>query len=148
MSTSQQYTKFDLRYSIPLRRRWHEGLLSGNYKQGQGCLNDGSGNFCCLGVLCEEFVTMYPGRVKVDKDDRGRVTYDECAFVVPQKIAEILGLCDKDGKFKTWTTGEKINSFFGDEEQPSLAALNDRGGSFEMAADIISNRKARLFIEV
>lgn len=36
-----------------LAMKWVKALRSGEYKQGTGKLNDGQGNFCCLGVLCE-----------------------------------------------------------------------------------------------
>lgn len=36
-----------------LRRRWVEALESGEYAQGLGCLRNGDGQFCCLGVLCD-----------------------------------------------------------------------------------------------
>lgn len=46
---------FTMKRSI--RSRWIRALRSGKYKQGEGNLlkmnADGTGNYCCLGVLCE-----------------------------------------------------------------------------------------------
>lgn len=36
------------------RNQWVAALLSGDYKQGRGCLYDpASGGYCCLGVLAD-----------------------------------------------------------------------------------------------
>lgn len=35
-----------------LKKKWVEALLSGEYEQGAGCLED-EGKYCCLGVLCD-----------------------------------------------------------------------------------------------
>jgi len=33
--------------------QWVKALRSGDYKQCEGALQDASGNYCCLGVLCD-----------------------------------------------------------------------------------------------
>lgn len=35
-----------------LRDKWVAALRSGEYKQGRGALQDTTGGYCCLGVLC------------------------------------------------------------------------------------------------
>lgn len=36
-----------------LKKQWIEALRSGKYRQGRGSLRSESGEYCCLGVLCD-----------------------------------------------------------------------------------------------
>lgn len=36
-----------------IKAKWLAALRSGEYKQGRGYLQNGKGEFCCLGVLCD-----------------------------------------------------------------------------------------------
>lgn len=42
----------DFRMPAKRKRRWIAALRSGKYKQGQGRLKTGTGEYCCLGVAC------------------------------------------------------------------------------------------------
>ena len=35
-----------------IKKKWLNALRSGEYKQGQECLKNSEGAYCCLGVLC------------------------------------------------------------------------------------------------
>jgi hypothetical protein len=145
---SISYAHFDLKYAQPIRKAWKEALTNGQYRQGKNSLTDTDGACCALGVLCSVFVTMYPGRVKVDKDAEGRTTYDGEAFVVPQKIAEIVGLSDRDGKFRPRS---EMQFSFGRIRADgfTLSELNDYCcGNFQDAVVVIDHPRSRLFIEV
>lgn len=39
-----------------IKEMWLEALRSGDYKQTTGCLNNGKGGFCCLGVLTDLYI--------------------------------------------------------------------------------------------
>lgn len=43
------------RMNPEIKARWVAALRSGEYKQGRGDLRRESGEFCCLGVLCDLF---------------------------------------------------------------------------------------------
>ncbi len=144
-----QYPNFDLNYARPIRRAWSKALRSGQYVQGTMCLQDAEGRFCPLGVLCDAFYRLYPGRVKRAKDEQGRTTYDGEAFVVPQKIAELVGLTARDGRFR-----DRVGEFheFSDPDTDhgwvSLANGNDEAViDFEIAAKIVDDPKSHIFVE-
>lgn len=141
------YDKFDLNYAKPIRQRWIKALRSGKYKQGQECLVDSQGRCCPLGVLCMEFYEMYPGRVKKGKDEQGRTTFDGEALVVPFLIAELVGLQDRDGKFRD--RDNRFGRFVADgDSMPSLAFISDYGNlTLPQFADLIENPRCRVFIE-
>ena len=145
----QQYPNFDLKYAKPIRKAWAAALRSGKYTPGTSCLKDAKGNCCPAGVLCEAFYEMYPGRVKRDKDAQGRTTYDGEAFIVPQKIAELVGLTDRDCRFRD--RSGKFAKFADKDTQPgwvSLANANDAGLiSYEDAAKVVEDRSSHIFVE-
>lgn len=149
MNRHAQYAKFDLSYARPIRKAWAKALQSGKYSPGTKCLRDADGNCCPAGVLCEAFYEMYPGRVKRGSDEKGRTTYDGEAFVVPQKIAELVGLTDRDCRFR-----DRSGKFSAVQDPDtadgwvSLANGADAGLiSFGDAARIVEDRSSHIFVE-
>jgi hypothetical protein len=70
------------------KEKWVEALESGEYEQGQGCLN-GSGKFCCLGVLCDLYDADKWGEQREDG-----TPYDGMKCVPEQKSIADTGLPD------------------------------------------------------
>jgi hypothetical protein len=143
------YSKFSRSYAEPIRRAWVEGLRSGEFLAGSGCLVDANGNCCPLGVLCQVFYTMYPGRVKKEKDAEGRTTFDGEALVAPPLIAEIVGLTDRDGRFRDRTG--RFDRFIDpdtDHGWVSVANGSDAGViDFEAVAEVVEDRRSHIFVE-
>lgn len=119
-----------------IKGEWVERLRSGEYEQGTGHLQR-DGQFCCLGVLCEMAVekgviekvpsqldpkmTMYGGN---GVWDGGILTPDVRDWAGLESVSPIL----------------PVDQFTGDGRGARtrvLAALNDRGLSFDQIADLI-----------
>lgn len=109
---------------------WVEALRSGEYRQCQNLLSDGTG-FCCLGVLCE--VAIASG-VEVEKiDAAGGIAYGGEVEALPRAVQDWAGLLHSAGNF-----GE------GDRQ---LTVWNDRlGKTFLEIADIIESEPEGLFL--
>ena len=110
---------------------WLDALLSGEYAQGRSQLvvrkDDGSKEYCCLGVLCD--LALKAG-VVVDVDEtvlayaNPAVSYDGKKFYLPEAVRTWAGI-------KT-TTGEIAGI-----DVSSLTNANDMGYSFEDIAELI-----------
>lgn len=108
------------------KAKWLKALRSGKYEQGRGRLQrveDGSRQYCCLGVLCEVLGYTHSGDGQGYYDQRGNyisaslATYD----------IEALGL-DKKVRFEKTET----------ELQPKLIDLNDdRKWNFNQIANYL-----------
>lgn len=102
-------------------RPWKEALLSGEYKRGRIYLNDGEGEFCCLGVLCD-----VQGRCQTHLKHHV-VTYDNqtAALSETNPLYEYL---NTQGHFK----GFEVDGYY------SLADMNDSDKyTFEEIAYVI-----------
>lgn len=97
-----------------VKAEWVESLRSGKYEQGITTLRY-KDSFCCLGILCE---VAFPGRLANYSDnlDYYRVDGSDSAYL-PLTMIEEVNLTD--------------------EQQRSLAQMNDRGDSFNQIADYI-----------
>lgn len=74
---------------------WIEALRSGEYKQAKERLKSQSGEFCCLGVLCD--LATKDGGPQWEKDDYGVWIYaGECICDPPDYITEYLGITSKE----------------------------------------------------
>lgn len=117
------------------RKLWVEALRSGKYQQTTDFLRTGIGplvGFCCLGIACEV---------------SGLGTWDGNTYVTPSsesegslqpELMDWLGLKGAEGEY--WST---------DEEQTSLARLNDHEGkTFAEIADIIESEPPGLVVNV
>jgi hypothetical protein len=45
------------------KTEWVKALRSGEYKQGHGALRRSNDTWCCLGVLCDVYDKMFPGKL-------------------------------------------------------------------------------------
>lgn len=111
-----------------IAKLWVEKLRSGKFSQGDSylCAND---KFCCLGVLCELYEELNPGKLKIGTYSCGNEiiakTYNSDVSILPVEVVEWA---------KMRSTNGDINEFM------CLAELNDKGVSFEKIADIIENQ--------
>lgn len=97
-----------------VKELWLIALRSGNYAQGRRRLRVGD-LYCCLGVLCDIYSQDQWSLVE------GSYEYQGATHTLPAAVVEWAGL---------------------DERNPmpggiSLAALNDRGASFDEIASVI-----------
>jgi len=112
--------------------RWVAALRSGKYKQGQYHLNDGNGNYCCLGVLCElakedGIVTsskfkLFDGPEVILYKDK---TNSESVSFLPAQVSYWAGI--------------ETSAAYSTKNRASLAALNDAGQTFEYIANVIED---------
>lgn len=110
------------------RKKWLEGLRSGNFKQGYGCLKYGD-SYCCLAVACE--VLKDDLKIDVTRDfDSITTEYNGESVALPEAVQKALGISNF-GRFKREIN---INS----NRYESLSQLNDQGyHDFKDIADII-----------
>jgi hypothetical protein len=115
--------------------KWVTALRSGEYKQTKDCLHDSRG-MCCLGVLCDLYSKEHPvlGEWNVLADDT------HCRFemldnyeVLPEDVQEWANMKSFDGSY---TAG----GYDGTPYTESLAALNDKGYTFNDLANIIEEK--------
>jgi hypothetical protein len=125
------------------RKVWVAALRSGEYKQGRNRLRNEDDTFCCLGVACDLAIkaglenlqwggpnTADPGgwvrsyRIEI-LDDLG-MRFGGTMYL-PTLVRDWLGLQHQAGEFEELETGTV----------KSLAALNDKGYTFEEIADLI-----------
>ncbi len=120
------------------KQAWVNALRSGDYPQGQHCLQ-GNGGFCCLGVLAE--VTGVDSRV----NDEGTTEYlfnldgDQIVAeeaVIPHDLQSTI-IEDLDLQMRL-TPGDILGAPYGNESLHSrLITMNDEGATFEQIADYI-----------
>lgn len=113
------------------RKIWLAALRSGQYEQCQGALGRG-GRYCCLGVLCEEFIKHEGAVLELGCDQAGDKTYDLCTGTPPETVRKWVGLRDDEGCIP------------GDG---SLVDRNDSGKSFSEIADVIESNPPGLYWE-
>jgi hypothetical protein len=122
--------------------KWVTALRSGEYKQTKGYLHDSHG-MCCLGVLCDLYSKEHPvlGEWVVLSEDK---ELSHCRFemlenyeVLPEDVQEWANMKSFDGSY---TAG----GYDGTPYTESLAALNDKGYTFNDLADIIEERGSNL----
>ena len=130
-----------------IKAKWIAALRSGKYKQGEGCLNDGHGGFCCLGVLCDvQGVEWTPGidygTNKTGKKVMGivmpadpvfpeRGTYVEVG-ILPDEIRDFVQLPTSTGLIPQDFLTDRKGNFI------TLTQLNDLEKlTFDQIADVI-----------
>ncbi len=72
---------------------WADALLSDKYKKGRNQLLNSKQEFCCLGVLCNEY-KEHAGDTSIDWEDVPDTEYKKFASqtaVLPMKVAEWAG---------------------------------------------------------
>lgn len=126
-----------------IQKKWVEALRSGEYRQGEGYLQDHEGKFCCLGVACEIF----------------SLEYHHSDSFLPSEAIPRLKLRDEAGDIFSSLAVEELEKYLVTEEDKriyrnacedgyaytDLAQINDNGYSFKMIANIIENESERIF---
>ena len=103
-----------------IKNRWIDALKSGKYKQFDHRLKSGDGSaHCCLGVLCELAV------------EDGIIRTVGHGLYLDQTVMEWAEMSDNSAKFPDPEVKYPANC---------LAALNDKGYSFEQIAEIIEEK--------
>ena len=124
------------------RNAWVAALRSGEYEQTKHVLQDHYG-YCCLGVACDVFadtLDIEVNKVLFREGEGFEVYYDFQAQVLPQKIADHVGLISVEGAF---TELRMEDAQMGD----TLTSLNDAGATFSQIADILEEHEDLLFTE-
>lgn len=97
---------------VDVVKKWIADLRSGEYRQGKFRLYNADDTYCCMGVLCTQFVK--------DKYDLRGVSYP-IPLVAPEEIFEILN----------WYLGDSADrlmielSLFNDEQGRTFAEIAD-----------------------
>ena len=123
--------------------KWVTALRSGEYAQTNECLHDIHG-MCCLGVLCDLYSKEHPALAEWDvlSKDEDAASYRRFEMlenyeVLPEDVQEWANMKSFDGSY---TAG----GYDGTPYTESLAALNDKGYTFNDLADIIEERGSNL----
>lgn len=121
-----------------LKRKWLTALLSGVYKQGDGCLRlhaqqreaKGQEKWCCLGVLCD--VSGKGDWRQSQRQSWDQTTYPVWEFVFSDTLAGIAG---RNDTVLPEGLRDALNITSQQEEQ--LVTMNDAGKSFRVIAQWI-----------
>ena len=105
-----------------IKQKWVSALRSGDYQQGRNYLRTDNG-FCCLGVLCDLYGKE--NNVEWEIDEVDGYLYEKNSTLLPLSVME---WADVDGQNADINNGTE-----------TLAALNDRGSTFNEIADLIEN---------
>lgn len=116
------------------RKLWAIALRSGEYKQGQGALQQ-NGKFCCLGVACDLYQKYVGGLA--ESGESNYICYNGCGGFLPHQVCEWLDITE-DGRL---TMGVAV----GCPTYTSLYLMNDGGASFNHIADVIESRNLLSF---
>jgi hypothetical protein len=128
---------------------WTGALRSGDYAQGSGVLKTQTGEFCCLGVLCElaaQAGVIPPVAEIKSLDNPDHVIgyqYGSETGVLPNAVQVWAGLDDIEGTYEMTDAEmtERYGKSWRDDisfRKTSLINANDSyGKSFEQIADLI-----------
>ena len=97
------------------RQIWAAALLSGEYKQGCGVLKTEQGNFCCLGVACEEYKKHENPLFEYKADYKNLRHYPE--------VQEWLGLNHCEGLFRDRKSANMHLTNINDEQSDSFPII-------------------------
>ena len=83
-----------------IKKLWVDALLSGDYEQGYHRLKNPNDKFCCLGVLCDVHLKLYPENKWVvneiiTKDYCESHEYMGCGSYLPDDVKVWSGLYDE-----------------------------------------------------
>ena len=130
------------------RNEWVKALRSGNYQQGRHALRSGKDGdqdkFCCLGVACDIFESHLQLDVvkRYINDELFDVAYSGQSTVLPQSVANTVGLKTREGRLTLPTDGMEGH------EYETLTSINDSGATFQEIADILEKYESLLFNDV
>jgi hypothetical protein len=126
-----------------IKQLWVEALRSGDYEQGQNWLRYHE-KFCCLGVLCDIYLSDCSMEWKLSDDDDsddddeqrrvnpGEYSVDNNTEMLPVSVAKWAGI-DPCGD----AYGYGLISVMNNSHKTTLTHLNDGGLSFAEIASII-----------
>ena len=110
-----------------IAEKWAAALRSGDYKQRQNALSNGTRTeHCCLGVLCELAILDGLGLL-VSSGELG-TTYGGNAGLLPHTVKLWAGVSSDSGSFNGSNLGRE----------------NDKGVSFDGIATLIDHHQAEL----
>lgn len=117
-----------------IQKKWVEALRSGDYSQGKGKLKDASGDYCCLGVLCELAVEagVLPKPLEIGPESVDGPSYlygsENTGSLLPREVSVWAGLSDNSPQVRD------------EHNQLPLTYLNDTGHDFETIAELIEKQ--------
>ncbi len=124
-----------------VRDLWIQALKSGEFKQGRGRLKNASGNYCCLGVLCELHSRETGNTNFWQKDFNQLPAYDCASYCLPDSVKEWADLKQRNPKVRTDSVVKILKrSPIGDFQGLSyidISTLNDTGVPFSEIAKVI-----------
>jgi hypothetical protein len=114
-----------------IKQEWLEALRSGQYKQGKHRLQNSTGGFCCLGVLCDIASRHGVGGWRLEGEDppvydcSASGLVDTAVGRLPRAVIDWAGL------------GGQTDPMAGEAR---LSTLNDCGHTFAEIADLIEKK--------
>lgn len=115
-----------------IKAKWVAALRSGEYGQCTSVLNDGTGGFCCLGVLCD--IKNSDGWVYQDEDDEVSVKFDGEMELPPHEVLDWAEFAQSELECNRIP----VVSINGRAQQ--LHEHNDEGATFAQLADAIESQ--------
>lgn len=112
--------------------KWVAALRSGDYEQGKYSLRNASGQYCCLGVLCE-----ITGVKKTGTDEEGATKYGDSNGYLPPSASKLSGIDISNGSFNGKPVRWPDSIPQSRRASTSLTTLNDQGVPFSAIADFI-----------
>jgi hypothetical protein len=116
-----------------IKQLWVGALRSGDYNQGQAWLKKGD-DFCCLGVLCDLYLSDNSREWEVNDDEEerpsdiyGEFSVDNNTEMLPKTVAKWAGI-NEDTVYCDGCVSVRGET---------LTGLNDSGHSFDEIASII-----------
>ena len=121
-----------------IKQAWVQALRSGEYRQTKTVLHDGAG-FCCLGVLCDLYLTAHNDHWTFGYGDVTDARYIDTDYqVLPKAVQKWAGLPHDHGAFVVF---DREHDSMPQQTTDTLAELNDRWGkSFDELADLIEEQ--------
>jgi len=131
-----------------IAKKWIEALRSGKYKQGKQILRSIDDKYCCLGVLCDVYITTTRktewklGLVEQISSPDKYYIHDQGNYL-PREVVTWANLNSIEGSYKELNpdleTGEMIVKIC-----TNLTNDNDTGKTFQEIADIIQENYKNL----
>jgi hypothetical protein len=122
-----------------IKTKWLENLRNGEYKKGKYALRNNANHFCCLGVLCDMYMTETgDGEWREAGSfvtDVGTPEESTQGSTLPPKVQEWAGLPNHNPEVVY--SGELGEEFLAEYQFVSVAAINDSSDSFEVVANLI-----------
>jgi hypothetical protein len=110
-----------------VKEKWIKALTSGEYTQGKSYLRDEDDRYCCLGVLCDLYLTDGGEGQWEQYEDSGQSPWKILgrSGFLPKKVQEWAGLDCEEGWYSL------------NDDNASLTHMNDSGKTFAQIAEKI-----------